>query len=139
MKIVPYLHYEEREILPLYQAVGWSSYYENPGMLREAYQHSLCILAAYEGNSLAGVIRGVGDGYSILFIQDILVYPEYQRRGIGTQLMKAMLQRYPHVYQTELMTDNTEKTVGFYRSLGFVDIESLGCRGFMKICVSDKF
>ena len=93
----------------------------------------LCILAAYEDEALVGIIRAVGDGHSILFIQDILVYPEYQRRGIGTALMKALLDRYAHVYQIELATDNTKKTINFYKSLGFYPLQEIGCRRFLKM------
>ena len=133
MVIKPYTQYSEAEILPLYKAVGWSNYYEHPEMLKKAYAGSLCTLAAYEDETLTGIIRCVGDGYSILFIQDILVYPEYQRRGIGTALMKAVLEKYSHVYQIELATDNTEKTISFYKSLGFRPMQDIGCCGFMKI------
>ena len=133
MEIKPYLQYDASEILPLYQAVGWRNYTDRPEMLKEAYAHSLCILAAYEAERLVGVIRCVGDGHSIVFIQDILVLPEYQRKGIGTALMQALLQRYAHVYQIQLATDNTEKTKAFYRSQGFRALEEIGCCGFMKI------
>ncbi|MBR4290872.1 MAG: GNAT family N-acetyltransferase [Oscillospiraceae bacterium] len=132
MVIRPYTHYKECDILPLYKAVGWSNYYEHPHMLKKAYAGSLCILAAYKGEELAGVIRAVGDGHSILFIQDILVYPKFQRKGIGSALMKAMLERYAHVYQIELATDNTAKTIAFYKSLGFHPLHEIGCCGFLK-------
>ena len=132
MVIKPYSQYSESEILPLYRAVGWSNYYEHPEMLQKAYAGSLCTLAAYEDKKLIGIIRCVGDGYSILFIQDILVYPEHQRKGIGTALILAVLEKYPHVYQIELATDNTEKTVSFYKSLGFRPMQDIGCCGFMK-------
>ena len=133
MVIKPYTQYSEAEILPLYKAVGWSNYYEHPEMLKKAYAGSLCTLAAYEDETLTGIIRCVGDGYSILFIQDILVYPEHQHKGIGTALMKAVLEKYPHTYQIELATDNTEKTISFYKSLGFRPMQDIGCCGFMKI------
>ena len=132
MVIKPYTQYCEAEILPLYKAVGWSNYWEHPEMLEKAYAGSLCTLAAYEGEKLLGIIRCVGDGYSILLIQDILVYPEHQRKGIGTGLMQAVLEKYPHVYQIELATDNTEKTVSFYKSLGFRPLQDIGCCGFIK-------
>ena len=133
MVIKPYTQYSEAEILPLYKAVGWSNYYKHPEMLKKAYAGSLCTLAAYEDETLTGIIRCVGDGYSILFIQDILVYPEHQHKGIGTALMKAVLEKYPHAYQIELATDNTEKTISFYKSLGFRPMQDIGCCGFMKI------
>ena len=133
MVIKPYTQYSEAEILPLYESVGWVFYCAHPEVLRKAYANSLCILAAYEETKLVGLIRSVGDGHTILFIQDLLVYPEYQRRGIGTALMKAVLEKYPHTYQIELATDNTEKTVSFYKSLGFRPMQDIGCCGFMKI------
>ena len=88
-------------------------------MLCAAYENSLCILGAYEEKSLVGIIRAIGDGASVLLIQDIIVHPLYQRKGIGTKLIKAMLERYSHVYQIQLMTDDTEKTKAFYKSVGF--------------------
>lgn len=132
MEIREYTEYREEEIRRLYSAVGWTAYTENMPALAQGYRNSLLILAAYEGDRLAGIIRAVGDGYTIVFIQDILVDPEYQRKGIGTSLLKAVLERYPEVRQIELATDNTPETAAFYRSLGFCEFSELGCRGFMK-------
>lgn len=132
MVIKAYTQYNKNEVLPLYKAVGWSNYYERPEMLEQAFAGSVCILAAYEEEKLIGLIRAVGDGHSIMFIQDILVYPEYQRKGVGTALMTTLLEQYVHVYQIELATDNTEKTIAFYKSLGFHPLCEIGCCGFMK-------
>lgn len=44
-----------------------------------------------------------------------------------------MLKAYPNVYQTELATDNTEKTCSFYKSCGLLPYSEIGCEGFMKI------
>ena len=38
-----------------------------------------------------GVLRAVGDGQTIVFVQDLLILPEYQRRGVGTALLRALL------------------------------------------------
>ena len=132
MEIKLYSHYCESEILSLYKAVGWRNYFENPQMLCRAYENSLCILGAYEEGTLVGIIRAVGDGASILFVQDIIVHPRYQRQGIGTKLMKALLEQYAHVYQIQLMTDDAEKTKAFYRSIGFKTVDEFGCCGFVK-------
>ena len=132
MEIREYRNYNEEEILGLYTAVGWTAYTEDPAALRRGYENSLLVLGAYEDGKLAGIIRAVGDGATIVFIQDILVFPEYQRKGVGSALLRAVLDKYAGVRQVELVTDNTEKTVAFYQSMGFHDLSELGCRGFMK-------
>lgn len=121
------------QLLALYQSVGWANYTQNPAMLRAAYRHSLLTLAAFDEGQLAGVLRAVGDGASIVFVQDLLVFPRYQRRGVGSRLLRALMERYPQVYQLELATDDTEKTAAFYRSAGFVPLDELGCRGFIRL------
>ena len=120
------------EIFPLYEAVGWTNYTQNPTMLKEAYENSLHILAALnEEEKLVGVLRAVGDGASILFIQDILVYPAYQHQGIGTKLLQMTLEKYKNVYQVQLATDDSTKTVSFYESNGFTSLTSLNCVSFI--------
>ncbi len=120
------------EVLPLYEAVGWTNYTQNPTMLKEAYKNSLHILAALnEEGKLLGVLRAVGDGASILFIQDILVYPAYQHQGIGTALLQKTLEKYKDVYQIQLATDDSKKTVSFYESNGFTSLTSLNCVSFI--------
>ena len=134
MEIREYSNYNEKEILSLYSAVGWSAYTENPIILRKGYEHSLLVLAAYEDQDLLGIIRAVGDGATIVFIQDILIYPEQQRKGVGSALLQAVLDRFAGVRQIELVTDHTEGTVSFYRSMGFRELSEMGCCGFMKTC-----
>ena len=115
IEIGEYKNYNPEEILNLYNNVGWYSYTNRPEMLEHAFEYSLKILGAHDGEKLIGIIRAVGDGYSVLIIQDILILPEYQRKGIGTKLLNSMLSLYPDVYQTQLVTDNTEKTIAFYK------------------------
>ncbi len=132
MEIREYREYREEEILRLYQAAGWKAYTEDPEALRRGFEGSLLVLAAYDREELLGIIRAVGDGSTIVFIQDVLVCPERRRQGIGTALIKAVLERYPDVRQIELTTDNEPETKAFYRSLGFSEISEIGCTGFMK-------
>lgn len=133
MEIRAYTEYNEAEILGLYASVGWTAYTDDPAALRNGFANSLLTLAAYEEAALAGLIRVVGDGHTIVFVQDILVRPQFQRRDIGSALLQAVLNRYAGVRQIELFTDDTPETAAFYRSMGFRELTELGCRGFMKI------
>ena len=120
------------EILQLYEAVGWTNYTTNPTMLKNALEHSLFLISARDENGkLIGFLRAVGDGYSILYIQDIIVLPEYQRQGIGTQLLRQTLKYFNEVYQIILTTDSELKTIAFYKANGFTALSKYGCTSFM--------
>lgn len=133
MNIKEYTHFNDEGIHSLYASAGWTAYSEEFNVLKQAFSHSLLILAAYEDGSLAGIIRIVGDELTIIFIQDVLVSPKYQRRGIGTALIREIPNRYSHVRQIELATDDTPKTIDFYESLGFSQYQEISCCGFMHI------
>lgn len=133
MEIRAYATYNEQEILNLYGSVGWTSYTDSPAMLRAAFGGSLLVLGAFEGKRLIGLIRAVGDGASIVYVQVILVHPEYRRRGVGTALLQTVMERYQTVYQMCLMTDASEETIAFYRSCGFTKAEDMDCCGFMRV------
>ena len=133
MEIREYKTYNEPEILRLYASVGWTAYTAQPEVLRKGFESSMLTLAAYEGDQLLGIIRAVGDGHTVVFVQDILVFPEHQRQGVGSALLQAILDRYSHVRQIELATDNTPKTIAFYKSMGFRELSEIGCCCFMRI------
>ena len=117
------------DVLHLYQAVGWTNYTNQPQMLEQALSHSLVIYLALDGDAVVGLIRLVGDGFSSVFVQDLIVLPSYQRQGIGRSLMKEALEDYKDAYQVQLVTEQTEKNVGFYRSLGFEALSIYDCIG----------
>ena len=119
------------DVLHLYQAVGWTNYTNQPQMLEQALSHSLSTYLARDGEEIVGLVRLVGDGFSSVFVQDLIVLPSYQRQGIGSNLMKEALADYKDAYQIQLVTEQTEKTLGFYRSLGFETLSSYDCTGMI--------
>ena len=135
MDIKRYDQYNENEIMNLYKEVGWSNYYQNPSMLQKAYENSLWILGAYKDGKLIGIIRVVGDRYSIIYIQDIIVIPAYQRKKVGSSLLNSVLDKYKNVYQKVLMTDNKDKTIKFYESIGFSKVDKYGCTCFVNYTI----
>ena len=132
MQIREYGNYNEKEIAGLYESVGWTAYTDDLDALKRGFENSLLILGAYDEDELLGVIRIVGDAATIVYIQDILVFPEHQRKGVGTALLKEVLRRYEKVRQIVLTTDDTEKTKAFYKSLGLHEYSEYGICGFMK-------
>lgn len=84
-------------------------------------------LAAYYGESLMGLIRTVGDGYAIVFVHDIPVFPQHRRKGVGPALLKAVMDMYSHVRQIEVAADGSHRPDAFCRSMGFCKLLKMGC------------
>lgn len=133
MQIKEYTKFNFDEIKKLYDAVGWTAYTDDMDALEKGYKNSLKVLVAYEDDKLLGIIRAVGDGFTVVFIQDILVFPEEQGKGIGKALIKAMLDYYPNVRQIQLTTDIDPKTIAFYKSVGLTELSEIACCGFMRL------
>ena len=119
------------DVLHLYQAVGWTNYTNQPQMLEQALSHSLATYIARDGEEIVGLVRLVGDGFSSVFVQDLIVLPSYQRQGIGSNLMKEALADYKDAYQIQLATEQTEKNLSFYHSLGFETLSTYDCTGMI--------
>ena len=132
MDIRTYDRYDEAEVLALYESVGWTAYTREPRVLRAGFEGSLFCLAAYEEDRLVGLLRAVGNGQTVVLLQDILVRPDRQRQGVGTGLVRAALARCNNVRQVQLVTDDRPETLAFYASLGFQPLDQLGCKGFMR-------
>ncbi len=109
----------QKDLLALYASVKWTAYTADPEKLMRALQQSLLVISAWDNDTLVGLIRSVGDGETILYIQDLLVLPTYQNQGIGLQLMQQMLQAFPDVRQKVLLTDEASDVRHFYEKCGF--------------------
>lgn len=120
------------QLLELYNDVEWSAYTNDPDNLKNAVDNSLKVWTAWDEDRLVGLARVVGDGYTIIYVQDILVMEIYQRYGIGSRLLKLILEEYKTVRQIVLMTDNSEKTINFYEKNGMVNIKEYEGVAFTK-------
>ncbi|HHT21383.1 MAG TPA: GNAT family N-acetyltransferase [Tissierellia bacterium] len=114
------------DLTTLYNSVLWTAYTDYPDKMAQLLPGSLWYLAALDDEKLVGMLRVVGDDCSIVYIQDICVDPAYQRQGIGTELVRRALDRYSHIRQTVLVTDNDPATKAFYQSVGMSPIEETG-------------
>lgn len=93
------------------------------------------IIKEYKNYNADEILSLYKDAASILYIQDIIVLKSYHRKGIGTKLIQNMLERFSHIYQKVLLTDNQERTIKFYQSLGFKMDCEIGCVAFVKVCL----
>lgn len=113
----------EGEVKKLYEDAGWTSYTNDLVKLKEALEASLMVISAWDEEKLVGLIRVIGDGLIIIYIQDILVLKSYKRKGVGSKLLKYVLENFKDVRQKVLLTDDGEETRGFYEANGFISCD----------------
>ncbi len=118
--------YDFNKIIDLYNSVGWSNYTEDKDSLLEAFQNSTFVACSVdEEDNLLGVVRSVSDDVSIHYLQDLLVNPDFHRNGVGRALLDSALERFKHVRTHMILTDDEEKQLKFYQSLGYKNTKDL--------------
>lgn len=110
------------ELVALYDSVGWHRYTKEPTRLLAAVARSLRVVSARDDGRLVGLARLVGDGLTIVYLQDILVHPDHQRAGLGRALLERVLAPYADVRQKVLITDDEPGQRAFYEAMGFREI-----------------
>jgi GNAT superfamily N-acetyltransferase len=103
-------------VLDLYRANEWSSA-QKPDLLHRALLASHSLVTAWDGARLVGLGNAISDGHLVVYYPHLLVLPEYQRRGIGTELMRRLMARYHGFHQHMLVADG--RALDFYRKCGF--------------------
>ena len=103
----------------LRESVGWNRMeeeYENPLMT------SYCHITVYENDELIGYIDCVSNGVTDAYIQDLMVHPDYQGKGVGTDLMNKMISHLKEksIYMISVVFEESLKP--FYNKFGFYDM-----------------
>ena len=106
----------------LTESVGWGTRENN--IIEEALRNTLYSLCVYDSNNLIGYGRIIGDKTIFLYIQDIMVIPEYQGKKIGTGIMNKLIEKI-NVYKKmnpEIRTylGASKGKESFYEKFGFV-------------------
>jgi GNAT superfamily N-acetyltransferase len=90
---------------------------------RKALRNSLINVSAIYNGELVGMGRLVGDGAMYWYLQEIIILPQFQRKGIGTMIVNHLVD-----YAREKSTTGKFTTIGgvsakgkepFYEKMGF--------------------
>ena len=103
-----------KQLEELYNDVGWSAYTQDLEVLKQAILQSLDVITVWNDDKLVGLIRAIGDGLTIVYIQDILVLNAYQNKGIASELLQRILNKYKNVRQKVLLTEEASGVRYFY-------------------------
>jgi GNAT superfamily N-acetyltransferase len=105
----------------LFAATGWNRVYGlNEAEYFEAVLQSWHVVAAFDGEQLVGLGRIISDGRLYALIVDIIVLPQYRRRGIGTAIMQQLLERCRTSGIRDVKLFAVQGKADFYRNFGFV-------------------
>lgn len=96
--------------------VGWPSPPSPERHLEVLTGSAHVVLAREEDGRVVGFVTAISDGVLSAYIPLLEVLPEYQGRGIGTQLMRRMLDKLGGLYMVDLCCDAALEP--FYRRLG---------------------
>ncbi len=92
---------------------------EGPEAMKRVKECSAAIFLVAEANeNVVGFIKGVYDGSRAL-IHLLSIHPKYQKRGIGTNLVKKIIERFKKRGAPTASATVTEKSIEFWKKVGF--------------------
>ncbi len=122
MEIEYRTHLPDREkFFALFETTGWTVEYEaTADELARMLANSQLIVTAYDEESLVGFGRVVTDGVLHAMIYDMIVCPDYQGHGIGTNILRRLVEwcRAVHIRDIQLFCARGKRE--FYEKNGFV-------------------
>jgi ribosomal protein S18 acetylase RimI-like enzyme len=95
--------------------VGWPSPPSRERHL-DLLRGSAHVVLAKEGERVVGFVTAISDGVLSAYIPLLEVLPEFQGRGIGSELVRLLLDRLGALYMVDVVCD--EDVVPFYARFG---------------------
>ena len=108
--------------------VGWPNRPSPEGHLMILQGSYYLVLALSKSCGVVGFITAITDGVSCAYIPYIEVLPDWQRKGIGTELVTRMMEKLKPFYTIDLICD--EDVQGFYEKLGFSERRGMTIRNY---------
>ncbi|MFD3260175.1 GNAT family N-acetyltransferase [Paenibacillus lentus] len=104
----------------LRKSAGWTIHTDQD--FHNAGRGTLFGVSAYHNAQIIGMGRIVGDGRICFYIQDVVVAPEYERNGIGTEIMKRLLKYINEnaVPNAVVALMSSREKEDFYSRFGFI-------------------
>ena len=103
------------EVINVFKSVGWN---KNPKDILDAFKNSYYV-TAYHNDKLVAFARAISDGVYYTSIFDVIVDPQYQKKGIAKEMMKMLLRKFKGSY---FFLSYTEGNRDFYEKCGFEDL-----------------
>jgi len=111
---------DEDSFFRLFETTGWESK-KSKEELYWAINNSWYVVSAFRGKELIGFGRIISDGYLHAFITEMIITPAYQKKGIGKEILKRLVQEAldNDIYDIQLFAAEDKKE--FYLKNGFIE------------------
>ena len=111
----------QERFLDLFQTTGWNdTYHLSPQELFRAVSINWFAVSAFDGERLVGFGRVVSDGVLHAMIYEMIVLPEYQRQGVGAQILHLLVQKCLDANIRDIQLFCARGKRGFYEKYGFI-------------------
>lgn len=88
--IIKYNELTAEEFIDLWQSVHWGEG-PTPEQTRLAMEHTLFRVSVFDGDRIIAMARVIGDLGLDYYVKDVIVRPEYQKKGVGRMLINELL------------------------------------------------
>jgi ribosomal protein S18 acetylase RimI-like enzyme len=108
----------------LFNAVGWERRTADRERLAQLVRGSMFVVSAWEGDRLVGFARAISDGATNAYISTVAVLPEYQKRGIGREIIRRLVEGRDHL-QFVLHANDNAYPFYLHLDVGFEPFDSV--------------
>lgn len=112
----------DSELKELFSTVEWQVSRHIDRLSAAMYKYDN-LITAWDGARLVGLVCSLDDGAVTAYINYLIVHPDYQRMGIGKELMRRILNEYRDFMRVELIAD--AGATEFYGKLDFGAINAV--------------
>ena len=119
IKLVEKPEIEAEELALLRRSVSWDG---EPEQLKQTIGRSYFWAGCFAAGELVGYIEVISDGVDDAYIRNLIVHPEYQRKGLGLKLLELATGRIKAdgIKMTNILFE--PELASFYRKAGFMII-----------------
>lgn len=105
------------QIIELYGLAGLPRPIHDLYRIKKIYANSNLVITAWHDQKLVGVARSITDFAWSCYLADLAIHPEYQKSGIGTQLIK--LTKSAVGDETMVLLLSVPTAMDYYPKVGF--------------------
>jgi N-acetylglutamate synthase-like GNAT family acetyltransferase len=111
---------EKEEFFALFETTGWNAKYGfTVNDLAKAINSSYFIVCAYNDAQLVGTGRIISDGVYQTLIGDMIVHPDFQHQGIGSEILAALIKKCQQDGMKQIQLTSAKGKMAFYKKFGF--------------------